>query len=89
MHANFWGHRSRDTDLGTLNPKKMPIFVAKICILHRTKKWLNVERCNLDTTWINIEGVSVPSLRVPSHVTTISAAENRHKVGNFEVVFLG
>ena len=50
---------------------------------------LNVESCNLDTTWVEVESVCVPSLRTPSHVTEISEAENGQKVVNFEVVYLG
>ena len=88
-HANFGGRRSCDTDLGTIKLRKMPIFVPKIWYFAYNKKWLNVERCNLDTTWVDIKGVSIPSLRAPSHVTKISEAENRQKVGNFEVVYLG
>ena len=50
---------------------------------------LNVESCNLDTTWAEVESVCVPSLRAPSHVTEISEAENGQKVVNFKVVYLG
>ena len=50
---------------------------------------LNVESCNFDTTWVEVERVSVPSLRAPSHVTEISEAENGQKVVNFNVVYLG
>ena len=49
---------------------------------------LNVEICNLDTTWVEVESVCVPSLRAPSHVTKISEAENGQKVVNFKVVYL-
>ena len=54
-----------------------------------TEKMLNVESCNLDTTWVKVESVCVPSLRAPSHVTEISEAENGQKVVNFKVVYLG
>ena len=87
MHVNFGGCRSRNADLKTRKPRKKGYFVPKIYF--RIKKWLNVERCNLDTTWVEIEGVCVPSLKTPSHVTEISEAENRQKVGNFKVVHLG
>ena len=50
---------------------------------------LNVESCNLDTTWVEVERVCVSSLRAPSHVTEISEAENGQKVVNFNVVYLG
>ena len=50
---------------------------------------LNVESCNLDTTWVEVKSVCVPSLRAPNHVTKISEAENGQKVVNFEVVYLG
>ena len=50
---------------------------------------LNVESCNLDTTWVEVESVCAPSLRAPSHVTEISEAENGQKVLNFKVVYLG
>ena len=87
MHANFGGRRSCDTDLRTLKPRKKGLFFfRKFGILRITKKWLSVERCNLDTTWVDIEGVS---LRAPSHVTKISEAKNRKKVGRFKVVYLG
>ena len=49
---------------------------------------LNVESCSLDTTWVEVESVCVPSLRAPSHVTEISEAENGQKVVNFKVVCL-
>ena len=50
---------------------------------------LNVESCNFDTTWEEVERVCVPSLRAPSHVTEISEAKNGQKVVNFNVVYLG
>ena len=50
---------------------------------------LNLESCNLETTWVEVESVCVPSLRAPSHVTKISEAENGQKVVNFKVVYLG
>ena len=50
---------------------------------------LNVESCNLDTTWVEEESVCIPSLRAPSHVTEIYEAENGKKVVNFKVVYLG
>ena len=50
---------------------------------------LNVESCNLDTTWVEVKSVCVPSLRAPSHVTKISEVENGQKAVNFKVVYLG
>ena len=49
----------------------------------------NVESCNSDTTWVEVETVCVPTLRAPSNVTEISEAENGQKVVNFKVVYLG
>ena len=90
MRANFGGRRSCDSDLGTLNPRKKCQFLCrKFGLSQITKKWLNMECCNLDTTWLDVEGASIPSLRAPGHVTEIYKAENRQKVENFEVVYLG
>ena len=90
MHANFGGRRSQDNDLGTLKPLKKRLLLSRNFFISLvTKKILNVESCNLDTTWVEVESVCVPSLRAPSHVTEISEAENGQKVVNFKVVYLG
>ena len=90
MHANFGGRRSRDNDLGTLKPTKKRLFLSRNFFISLvTKKMLNVESCNLDTTWVEVESICVPSLRASSHVTEISEAENGQKVVNFKVVYLG
>ena len=90
MNANFGGRRSRDNDLGTLKSTKNGYFWAEIFFISLlTKKQLNVKSWNLDTTWVMINSVWIPSLRASSHVTEISEAENGQKVVNFEVVYLG
>ena len=89
MHANFGGQRLRDNDLGTLKPRKKLLFLSQNFFISLvTKKILNMESCNLDTTRVEIENVCVSSLRAPSHVIKISKAENGQKVVNFEVVYL-
>ena len=90
MHANLGGRRLRDIDLGTLKPRKNCFFWAEIFFISLlTQKTLKVERWNLDTTWVEIESVCVPSLRASSHVTEISEAKKGQKVVKFEVVYLG
>ena len=94
MHANFGGRRTRDKDLGTLKPRKKQLFLSRnffisLVTKKKKKKTLDVESCNLDTPWVQIESVCVPSLKAPSHVTKISEAENGQKVVNFELVYLG
>ena len=76
---------------GPKNREKTAIFEPKFFYFacNKKKKTLNVESCNLDTTWVGIKTVCVPSLRVPSYVTEISEAENGQKVVNFEVAYFG
>ena len=50
---------------------------------------LNVERRNLNTTWMQIETVSAPSLWAPSQVIAILDTENWQKVNSFKPVYLG
>ena len=78
MHANFGDCSLRDTDLRTLKLKKNGDFVPKICYFTYNKKMAErtVERCNLDTTWVEKVGVCVPSWRAPTHGIKISEAEN-------------
>ena len=73
---------------GPQNRQKTAIFEPKFFYFAYNKKMLNVESCNLDTTWVEVESICVPSLRAPSQVTEISEAENGQKVVNFEVVYL-
>ena len=47
---------------------------------------LNVERCNVNTTWVQIETVCAPSLEAPNHVIAISEAKNQQKVDNFRYI---
>ena len=83
LYANFEEPRSRDRDLGSLNlRKKLPFLSRNFINSLITINLLNVERWNLNITWVQIDTVCTPSLGTPSHVIAISEAENRQNVDN-------
>ena len=54
-----------------------------------TQKPLGVHNWNLDTLRVIISGLRKPSLGAPSHVTTMSQAENGLQVEDLEPIYLG